>query len=184
LDALVEKSKQHFIKTFNSDPDPLYKLAVEHVESVEKWALSIATNYTETNLEILHVAIWLHDIGQFVTDKLEDHAQSSEIETRRFLHQIGLNQIDIDTIAHCVRAHRCRDIMPISIEAKILAVCDSASHFTESTYIDMARRGLKKDVIAKVERDYRDVCLLPGIQERIKPLYNAWKNLLRVYPCE
>lgn len=88
----------------------------------------------------------------------------------------------IEKVAHCVRAHRCNDVQPDTIEAKILAVADSASHLIDGPYIHMGKRVGKEEVIAKLERDYRDIGLLPNIKKELTPLYKAWKNLLEILP--
>lgn len=181
MSGIIQKCREHFIKTFKSDPEPLYLTAIEHINKVEAWAMEIAKDYPEVDLEVLLCSVWLHDIGFFTEQKFEDHAIGSEVEARRFL---GLNQMEdrkIDRIAHCVRTHRCRDILPESIEAKILAVADSASHFNDVIYADMLARGLKKEVNEKIERDYRDIELLPGVKPKVRKLYNAWKILISIW---
>ena len=69
-----------------------------------------------------------------------------------------------------------------SLEAKIIAVADSASHMTDTVYIDMASRGEIEGAKAKLERDFRDEGLFPDLQEESRPLYEAWKKLLEAYP--
>ena len=58
----------------------------------------------------------------------------------QFLQENGIDQTIIDQVAHCIRAHRCKDVQPQTIEAKIVAFSDSASHLFDSFYIDMAKR--------------------------------------------
>jgi hypothetical protein len=53
---------------------------------------------------------------------------------------------------------------------------------TDIVYIDMAARGDKEGAKAKLERDFRDKGLFPELQKESKPLYEAWKQLLEVYP--
>ncbi|MDD5145119.1 MAG: hypothetical protein PHW72_03275, partial [Candidatus Pacebacteria bacterium] len=106
----------------------------------------------------------------------------SEKETRKFLKTLRLDTEKIEKIAHCVRAHRCKDVQPKTIEAKILATADSASHFTDGCYMEMAMGGIKGQALEKIDRDYRDVGIFPKLKKEITPLYNAWKNLLKIYP--
>lgn len=127
-------------------------------------------------------SVWLHDIGQLVGPKEVDHAINSEAEAKKFLKSIHVPEDTIEKVAHCVRAHRCKDVQPESSEAKILAVSDSASHMTDSVYSDFAARGEVTAAKEKLERDFRDVGLLPEVQNEIKSLYEAWKRLLEVYP--
>ena len=39
-----------------------------------------------------------------------------------------------------------------------------------------------ENVLEKIERDYRDIDILPEIKNQLEPLYIAWKKLLEVYP--
>jgi hypothetical protein len=92
----------------------------------------------------------------------------------------------MEKVLHCVRAHRCRDVMPESLEAKIMACIDSASHMTDfSIYSSMAKNdkesGEKFRVYAKMERDWRDVSTFPEIKKELEPLYDAWKKLIKEY---
>ena len=127
------------------------------------------------------IAVYLHDIGQI--KNLSEHHKFSEKMAVDFLKKNKADKNLIDQVAHCVRAHRCQDIQPESLEAKIIAVADSASHFTEPAYLELLIRGSgKKYVSEKIERDYRDINLLPKFQKELEPLYKAWKNLIRVFP--
>jgi hypothetical protein len=75
--------------------------------------------------------------------------------------------------------------MPKSLEAKIMAFIDSASHMTDSMYFDMAKDAKEKKenfrVYAKMERDLRDLSSFPEIQKELTGLYNAWQNLIKEY---
>ncbi len=189
---LVAKTKAHFIKIFSQDKDPLYLYLPTHVAEVEKWAKKILKDYPKADAEVALAAVWLHDIGHIEPGKKrsekeksyyqEDHAVKSEAEARRFLKQLGVSPTKIDLIAHCVRAHRCKDIQPKSLEAKVLAAADSASHFTDINYIIHIQDGFRDYASGKIERDYRDVNLLPGLKNQLTPLYRAWKKLLAAFP--
>ncbi|MDO8558877.1 MAG: hypothetical protein Q7R84_00950 [bacterium] len=61
-------------------------------------------------------------------------------------------------------------------------MADSASHFTDGCYMDMAMNGIKKLALEKLDRDYRDVGIFPKLKKEITPIYNVWKNLINVYP--
>jgi hypothetical protein len=108
------------------------------------------------------------------------HAVTSEQEARKFLSKHKYDSNKIEKVAHCVRAHRNKDVKPQTLEAKLTIVADSVSHFTMCVYIRRLNQG--RDEIAKLERDYADLELLPRIQEQLKPLYGAWKNLIMIYP--
>lgn len=67
---------------------------------------------------------------------------------------------------------------PSTIEAKILAVSDSASHMTDINYICMFQSYGKDFTLDKLERDYRDISLFPELKLELTKLYFCWKNLI------
>lgn len=178
---IIEKAKAHFLKTFE-EGDPVYAYLPRHIAVAEKWIKKILQKYPKADEEVLMLALWLHDTGQSIGDKDDDHAVKSEAEARRFLSEAGLPPERIEKVAHCIRAHRCRDVQPETLEAKILAAVDSVSHMTDFCYIDMISEKSKQAALEKLERDYRDAGLFPELQKEITPLYEAWRNLLAVYP--
>lgn len=175
------EAKEHLLATLkNSDRKWFYLYT--HIPQVEKWAKKIASSSNGVDSDVLLTAVWLHDIGQLLPPPEKDHAQKSEAEVKVFLKSISMPEETIEKVAHCVRAHRCKDVQPQSLEAKILAVADSASHLTDSVYTDFAKRGELRQAQEKLERDFRDIGLIPQVQKEITPLYIAWKKLLEVFP--
>ncbi len=183
---IVEKTKQHFLDKFEAGKADAYPYLPRHVETVEKWANKLRKDYPEADKEVVLVSVWLHDIGQTFGDRNKDHAKKAETEARAFLKDLQYSDIKTDAVAHCVRSHRCRDVQPETIEAKILAAADSASHFTDINYIvhltDDSKEHGREYATEKVERDYRDLGILPGLRDELSPLYKAWKQLFNVFP--
>lgn len=175
----LEKTKHHFLdlyrKSGETAPYP------EHIESVEKLAVDMKKYFPEVDMEVLLLSVWLHDIGSFLGDR-GIHDINSEKEVRRFLPELGFDEETVERVAHCVRSHRGNDVMPNTIEAKMLLVIDSASHLIDGPYINMKKTYGKEYVQGKLERDYRDMALLPEVKTELAPLYEAWKNLLEVLP--
>ncbi|MFH1714522.1 MAG: HD domain-containing protein [Candidatus Nealsonbacteria bacterium] len=180
-EKLIEKAKNHCLKVLLKKKDRICVYLPGHIISVQKWAEKMIKKYPGVDKEVLLLSIWLHDIGHATAGHM-DHNIGSEKETRSFLKRIKVKNEEIEKVAHCVRAHRCKDIKPETIEAKILAFADSASHMIDGCYVDMLMEGKKELAIEKLERDYRDVGIFPEMKKEIKPLYEAWKQLLRVYP--
>jgi len=178
---MIEETKAYLLRAFD-EGDPIYPYLPRHVGEVERWAMKILRKHPEADEEIVRLAVWLHDIGHTTGDRETDHALQSAVEAERFLSERGLAAERVQQVVHCARAHRCRDIQPETIEAKILAVADSASHMTDVNYIVHASDGLRDYALEKLERDYRDAGLLPEVQREITPLYEGWKRLLSVYP--
>lgn len=185
---IITKAKNHLLeqesiayKNLNAGSGK-YSYLPRHLAQVERWAKRLLNEHSEAKEEIVLTAVWMHDIGLLIGPEETDHAVNSEAEVKRFLTSIGADDELVSKIAHCVRAHRCRDIQPETIEAKILAVSDSASHMTDTVYIEMANRGDVEVALGKLERDIRDVGLFPELKEQMLPLYQGWKSLLTAYP--
>lgn len=178
--SLLKKVRRHFFRSVKSSCYPVTYL-YRHMEEIEKWARRLLKEFPKANRRIVLCAVWLHDIGQTFGSRGRDHAVKSEKEVRHFLKSVGASPETIDRVAHCVRAHRCKDVQPLTIEAKILAAADSASHFTDTVYFDISALTSKQAALKKLERDYRDVNLLPGLRRAVKPLYEAWRTILSAY---
>lgn len=157
-------------------------MLTRHLAQVDRWTDTLIATKPETNLAVVKFGVWLHDIGQLVGPNDVDHAINSEAEVRRFLPTLGVDPLVVEQVAHCARSHRCKDVQPETLEARILAACDSASHMTDVVYIDMTNRGEKASALAKLDRDLRDVGQFPELRELMLPLYGAWKGLLAAYP--
>lgn len=157
-------------------------MLTRHLTQVDGWTDRLLSREPAANVAVVKFGVWLHDIGQIIGPSGVDHAIKSEVEVRRFLPTLGVDLEVVEGVAHCVRAHRCRDVQPQTLEARILAACDSASHMTDVVYIDMTNRGAKDAALAKLDRDLRDVGQFPKLTEMLLPLYGAWKGLLAVYP--
>ncbi|MFH1682218.1 MAG: HD domain-containing protein, partial [Candidatus Woesearchaeota archaeon] len=135
--------------------------------------------------EVVLLAVWLHDMGHYPVPTEIDHAIRSEERAKEFLKRYNYPTDKLNKVLHCVRAHRCRDVMPKSIDAKIISFADSASHMTEPMYFDMAKDDQENHrefrAYAKMERDFRDLGSFPEIQDELKELCEAWRRLLQAY---
>lgn len=165
------------IDDFGSDP---YQLR-EHVLEAEKWASFMLNKYPEADRDVVMLSVWLHDSGYYPIQKEIDHAITGEQKAREFLTKENFAEEKAEKVLHCVRAHRCRDVIPESLEDKIIAFVDSASHMTHPMYIYIAMAKIEYKAIDKLERDYRDLSFFPDIKKELTPLYESWKNLLKVY---
>jgi HD superfamily phosphodiesterase len=179
---MIEKIKDHYLYTLqnNNKSDWLtYEKFVNHVPTVEWWAMRILETNKEADEEIIFSAVWLHDIGHLICEH-EDHAVDSEIEARRFLQEIGAPEDKIKAICHAVRSHRCKDVFPETIEAKILAAADSASHFTSKAYFDVGAKFGKEAALGKLNRDYRDIGIFPELRGELEQFYVSWEEIISV----
>ena len=184
MKTIIDKAKDLFknrIKKIGYDPYGL----VSHVAEVEKWANYLCDYHSHADRQIVMLGVWLHDLGHYPLPAEIDHAIRSEKLARKFLQQEKYNSRKSEKALHCVRAHRCKDVLPEIIEAKIVACADSASHMTDSMYMDMARddKALRQSfrVYGKMDRDFRDIAAFPEIKKILTPLYKAWKKLISEY---
>ncbi len=181
----VEIAKSSFLREveFVRIEHPRVSFYPDHVCEVEKWAELILRDHPQADREVVFLGVWLHDVGNLVGDRNIDHAIRSEEYALNLLLEIELPADKISAVAHCVRAHRNKDISPVTIEAQIVAAADSASHMTGDAYLPYGdTKRTVEGSLAKLERDYRDINLVPGLREKLTPIYEAWINLLTAYP--
>jgi len=181
---ILEKTKKEFFKMvedFGSDPYDLFS----HIPEAEKWANYMIGKYSQIDGEVLLLSVWLHDIGHYPIPTKIDHAIRSEKRAKDFLEKENYPKDKLTRVLHCVRSHRCRDVMPSSFEAKVMAFVDSASHMTTSMYFSMAKddkeNNRKLEVFEKMKRDMRDLSAFPEIQEDLNDLFDGWNKLLRAF---
>lgn len=93
--------------------------------------------------------------------------------------------LNVKKVLYCIRSHRCKDVLPQTLEAKIIAFIDSASYLTSYMYFDMAMsdkaKGEEFKAYSKAARDYRDLELFPEVKNELNGLYEAWIKLLNEY---
>ncbi len=178
---MYSKYKEHFIKVYEAS-EVRFPTFPHHVDIVAKWVDKICDMYPEADREVAMIAAWFHDLGHFIGDE-EDHAVDSEKEARRFLVQENFPKEKMESVLHAVRSHRNRDVIPETLEARIVCCADSASHFTSEVYLKILPLDItKKNCLAKLERDFRDISDFPEIKKELEPLYFAWKDLINSYP--
>jgi uncharacterized protein len=174
---LLQKAK-HFafeiIKNNGTDPWGL----VNHLPEVEKWGRFLLDKHPEADKDVVLLSSWLHDAGHYPITEI-DHAVKSEIITKEFLEKENFNTDKISKVLHCIRAHRCKDVLPETLEAKIIACADSASHLTDVyMYSNMLGESRAKLALEKLERDYRDIGEFPEVEAKLKNIYEAWKKII------
>jgi len=182
-EEIIIGAKNFFEKEVKDLGDP-FNLAI-HVPQVVRWAQFVQKKYPESDKEVILLSAWLHDLGHLQKNSKIDHAVIGAQKAKEFLEREKYPREKIERVLHCIRAHRCRDIIPETIEAKIIAFSDSASHMTTWTYFDMSMQDKDKNnefrAYEKLERDFRDLSHFPEIKNKLEPLYNSWKTLLKSY---
>ena len=102
---------------------------LDHIERVWKTAMKIAAANPEVDLEVLQIAILMHDIAGIKeeTDNTgkTDHALIGAEITAKILSELKYPEPLIKEVKHCIQTHRYRSSNePKSIEAKILFDAD------------------------------------------------------------
>lgn len=99
----------------------------EHTERVAKLCLHIGKK-ENADLEVLHLAALLHDIGREHQDKANGticHAEKGAAIARELLGGYALEEALIEKVVHCIETHRFRgDHVPQSKEAQVLFDAD------------------------------------------------------------
>ena len=179
---LIERVRQKFYSMIELNPDPDFwfdRFGLKpHLEQLQKRSVFALDNYKELSPLVLFLSIRLHDIGHYPVDDL-DHAVKWENIARKILGEEWVDPDIIERVAHCVRAHRYNDILPQTLEAKMMACIDSASHFTDPVmYASILGAGKYEYIEGKIERDYRDIQLFPKIYDKASPFYTIFKMLI------
>jgi hypothetical protein len=179
---IIEKAKNFFHSEIEG-----WRLAntlKNHLKELNDWIELMLKRYPQADEEITLLGMWFHDIGFSVNDGGSDHAVMSESIARKWLEKEGYDMDKAEKVLHCVRAHRCKDIAPETIEARIIAFADSASHLTQGIYLDIVKeekKGGTYDAFEKLERDWRDLSFFPEIKDEMGELYESWKKLIKAY---
>ena len=183
-ERLLDVAQSEFrrsVADFGSDP---YQL-LPHVEECEKWARYLLHCRPTADSQAVLLAVWLHDIGHYPIPTDVDHAVRSAARAEALLRTSGCDEALAGRVLHCVRAHRCKDVVPTTLEARILACADSASHMTDTMYFSMARDDKASNVsfraYAKLKRDLEDIACFPEVASKLEELSAAWFRVLQAY---
>ena len=184
MQPIVEKAKKVFLDNVKANGSDPYTHE-NHVFEVERWAKKLLKTNPTADEEVLLLSVWLHDFGVYPINPNEDHAITGERKAKEFLSKENYDKDKTEKVLHCIRSHRCKDVMPKTLEAKMLATSDSASHFTSTMYFDILYRQKKihhdYSAFDKINRDYRDIAFFLEVKKELTPIYEAWVNLLKTY---
>jgi len=87
------------------------------------------------------LGVWLHDL-QRIRGVEGDHAEIGAVESEKVLKEYEYDEETIKAVKDIILAHRCNsDLMPETIEGKILASADATSHYINDFYINIAVLG-------------------------------------------
>ncbi len=104
-------------------PDPVH--GYPHIERVRKIAKDIASRYREVDMEVLELAVLMHDIGRFGSLGNTDHALASAQVADALLTLAGYPQDKKERVIHAILTHSYSGRRePKTLEAKILSDAD------------------------------------------------------------
>ena len=126
--ALNEKQTE-LLKIVEKELSEFTGHTLDHIERVWKTGMEIAATIPEVNLEVLQIAILMHDIAGMKEEADNsgntDHALLGAEITEKILRELKYPEPVIKEVKHCVQTHRYRsNFEPKSIEAKILFDAD------------------------------------------------------------
>ncbi len=158
---------------------------VNHVLVVANYAEKLSEKH-DANLEFAVSGALLHDIADVVMDRdLPRHEEKSVDIARELLMTSGFSEEETHTILHeIIEPHSCAEIMPETLEGKIVATADAVAHFETDFYPyfcwqhygpDEDYTKFKTWVLRKMEKDFTNKIFFEEVKNEIMPKYEALK---------
>ncbi|NOY89498.1 MAG: HD domain-containing protein [FCB group bacterium] len=157
-----------------------------HLMEVERCANRLCDKYSQADRDIVCLGVWFHDIGRLRGYDKKHDIYGAE-EARKILSQAGLPSAKIEKVYEVCRSHKCEDVQPKSLEAKILATADAMSHFMHTVYLrlflyyqtemtfDESRILIRK----KLERDFNRKIFFKEVKNQLRKKYEAMRFVLQ-----
>jgi len=164
-----------------------------HIKEVVAAAKDLLKEYPEADREIVIIASWLHDLGHLTARTLEevdlvkpDHHINGAKMAEEILKKYDLPKETTEKIANCILTHRAKEPhIPQTIEEKIVAVADTLAHFHSIFYLVYFKvypnEPLEEYVVKqkeKLDRDWRDLAILPKAQDLARNRYETISQML------
>lgn len=158
----------------------------QHLMEVERFANLLCDKHPDADRDVVGLGVWYHDIGR-LRGQDEGHDVYGAEEAKKVLGDEGFSPDKIERVYEVCRSHRCKDVKPESLEAKILATADAMSHFTHSFYFrlfqfykdELTFEEIKDKVRQKLERDFNDKIAFDEGRDEVKEQYEAMKIVLQ-----
>jgi putative nucleotidyltransferase with HDIG domain len=138
------------------------------------------------NAELAVAGALLHDIADAVMARRSpDHEAESLKLAEKLLQESGFNPEDTAfVVGEVIKPHSCKELMPTTLEGKVMATADGAAHFLTDFYPLFCWRhyGPKDDygafrdwMRAKLEKDFNKKLFFEDIKQEVQPRYEALK---------
>jgi len=167
-----------------------------HQQEVIKYAGKLLSIYKEADSKTVLISCWLHDIAHYQAKngreilevKKEHHINGAKI-AEILLKKYNLQQEEVNKIKNCILRHRNHEpYIAQTLEEKIVVVADTLSHIGSIFYFTYFKfhpnhslERMVKDDLAKIERDWRDIQILPKAKKLVEDEYKILKRLLESY---
>jgi hypothetical protein len=138
------------------------------------------------NIELTVAGAFLHDIADAVmARKNPEHEAESLKLAGNLLQESGFSAEDTAfVVGEIIKPHSCKELMPTTLEGKVMATADGAAHFLTDFYPFVCWRhygpkddyGAFKDWMrAKMEKDFNKKLFFDDIKQEVRPRYEALK---------
>ncbi|OGI16110.1 hypothetical protein A3K63_02470 [Candidatus Micrarchaeota archaeon RBG_16_49_10] len=156
-----------------------------HILVVEKIADDLNKEFGG-DTKIIKLSALLHDIGK-VFNKEPHNIEGAKI-AEDFLEKEGIQKEVIKHVSECVKSHNCFDIIPKTIEAKIISTADALSHFNSPLFFaEFLFENKEKDfgklieIYQKtIEKDYKKKIQFDKIKKKYFPEYKLFKKMFLI----
>jgi putative nucleotidyltransferase with HDIG domain len=156
-----------------------------HVLVVAELSEKIAKTQGGNSEHIIAGAL-LHDIADAVmARKSPEHEVESLKLAEKLLQENGFSVKDTDFVVNeIIKPHSCKELMPTTLEGKVMATADGAAHFLTDFYPLFCWRhyGPKDDyqafkdwMLVKIEKDFNKKMFFDDVKEEMRPRYEALK---------
>lgn len=197
--------KTTFQKIINESKNEVRKLAAKngwmwfykmHQNEVVKYAEKLLKIYKEADKEIVLISCWLHDIGHYyakngkeILEVKKKHHINGAMIAENILRKYDISKEDIDKIKNCILRHRNHaPYVARTLEEKIVVAADTLSHFGSIFYFTYFKfhpnhsiEQMVQDDLEKMERDWRDLNILPKVKKMVETEYKTIKKLFKNY---
>lgn len=160
MNKKIDKIKQQIKKECQRSKTVPTWFFERHLCGVETFARKLLNRLPNANKEVVLLSVWLHDL-QRIRGKKGDHATVGALEAGKVLRKYDYDADTIQAIKSVIRSHSCNsNIMPKTVEEKILASADAMSHYANDFYLSIAALGqrnieeYKKWALEKLDRDF------------------------------
>lgn len=185
------------LDTLRQNVEKLYKSGNPNADVWNDWGypnhVLVVADLTEkiakaqgAKVDLAVAGALLHDIADAVMMRSNpEHEVESLKIAERILKESGFSAEDTAFVVNeIIKPHSCKELMPTTLEGKVMATADGAAHFLTDFYPVFCWRnyGPRKDYQAfkdwmrtKMEKDVNKKLFFDDIKQEVMPRYEALK---------